>query len=391
MAARQPRRRKSPSQPVAVLTHLGKLSVARFMREYWQRRPLLLRGAFADFAPPVKRAGMFALAARDEVESRLVVHDRRGWSLRQGPIPRRCLPPLRQSRWTLLVQGLDLVDAGARELLSRFRFVPDARLDDLMASFATDGGGVGPHADNYDVFLLQVHGRRRWRISHQRDLRVLPGKPLRLLADFRPSHEWVVGPGDLLYLPPGVAHDGVALGECLTYSIGFRTPTFEELHDPWLTNFAEHTSLPGRYADPGLRPTRHPGVLPAAMVRNIHRALIAQRPSRTDTERFLLEYLSEPKPHVVFRPRRTGPAAFAREARRQGVRLDLRSRLLIGASAVGCNGEAYVANKALQPVLRALADRRMLYPAQLGRAPIAVMALLHEWHDAGWLQLGVAP
>jgi 50S ribosomal protein L16 3-hydroxylase len=382
----QPRRRAA-----ATLTRLGKMSVARFLREYWQRRPLLIRGAFADFALPVDRVGLFALAARDDVESRLVAHNRGGWSLRQGPFHRRALPPLQQSRWTLLVQGLDLVNDDARELLSRFRFVPDARLDDLMASFATDGGGVGPHVDNYDVFLLQAHGRRRWRISRQRDQRLQPGKPLRLLAEFRPSREWVVEPGDLLYLPPGIAHDGVALGECLTYSIGFRTPTYAELHDPWLAHFAERATLPGRYADVGLRPSRHPGALPASMVRRIHRALSARQPRYADTERFLLEYLSEPKLHVVFGARRTSPAAFARAAGRRGVRFDLRSRLLIGRRAIGCNGEAYEVAAPLLPLLRALADHRALSAAQITRASAPLMALLHEWHDAGWLQLGAAP
>ncbi len=374
----------------AILTKLGGISVNRFMREYWQRRPVLIRAAFPDFAPPVSRQRLFELAARADVESRLIVRRGASWSLRHGPIPRRSLPPLAQSRWTLLVQGLDQADAGAHELLARFRFVPDARLDDLMASFATDGGGVPAHVDNYDVFLLQAHGRRRWRISRQRDQRLQPGMPLKLLADFRPSREWLLEPGDMLYLPPGVAHEGVAVGECITYSIGFRTPTWQELHDPWLARFAEHTRLGGRYADPDQRVTAHPGELPAAMVRQAHAALSRARPARAHTERFLLEHLSEPKPDVVFqRPKHSpSPGTFARAVRRRGVILDVRSRMLYGGPGIALNGELFEVAAGLRPALRRLADRRRLDGDSIARAPASLAPLLRDWLLAGWLHFG---
>jgi len=165
------------------------------------------------------------------------------WQLQPGPLHR--LPSPRRAGWTVLVQGVDLADDGAHALLQRFRFVPDARLDDLMISYATDGGGVGPHVDSYDVFLLQAHGRRRWRISRQRDLRTVEGAPLQLLADFRPTDEVVLEPGDMLYLPPGVAHEGTAVGECITYSIGFRAPTHQELLEPFHFDFSARVQLSG--------------------------------------------------------------------------------------------------------------------------------------------------
>lgn len=373
-----------------ILARLGEIGVRRFMREYWQRRPVLIRAAFPDFAPPVGRRRMFELAASADVESRLIVRHGARWSLRHGPIPRRSLPPLAQARWTLLVQGLDQADAGAHELLARFRFVPEARLDDLMASFATDGGGVPAHVDNYDVFLLQTHGRRRWRISRQRDQRLQPGLPLRLLADFRPTREWVLEPGDMLYLPPGVAHEGVAVGECIGYSIGFRTPTWQELHDPWLARFAERSRLDGRYADPGQRVTAHPGEIPDAMVRQTHAALSRVRPTRAHTERFLLEHLSEPKASVVFqRPKHPpAPAMFVRAARRRGVILDARSRMLYGRLGVALNGELFEVAAGLRPPLHALADRRSLDGDSIARAPAALAPLLHDWLVAGWLHFG---
>ncbi len=373
-----------------ILARLGEIGVRRFMREYWQRRPVLIRAAFPDFAPPVGRRRMFELAASADVESRLIVRHGARWSLRHGPIPRRSLPPLAQARWTLLVQGLDQADAGAHELLARFRFVPDARLDDLMASFATDGGGVPAHVDNYDVFLLQAYGRRRWRISRQRDQRLQPGMPLKLLADFRPTREWVLEPGDMLYLPPGVAHEGVAVGECIGYSIGFRTPTWQELHDPWLARFAERSRLDGRYADPGQRVTAHPGEIPDAMVRQTHAALSRVRPTRAHTERFLLEHLSEPKASVVFQRPQHPPASamFVRAARRRGVILDARSRMLYGRLGVALNGELFEVAAGLRPVLHTLADRRSLDGDSIARAPAALAPLLHDWLVAGWLHFG---
>ena len=373
----------------AVLTHLGEISVGRFMREYWQRKPLLVREALRDVAPRIGRAQLFELAARPDVESRLVVQHGTRWSLREGPLARRALPPLRQRRWTLLVQGLELLDPGAHELLSRFRFVPDARLDDLMASYATDGGGVGPHVDNYDVFLLQAHGGRRWRISRQRNLQLQPGQPLKLLADFRPAREWLLEPGDMLYLPPGIAHEGVAEGECITYSIGFRAPTYQELLDPWFARFAGHTQHTGRYADPDQRPTAHPAALPARMVTRLHAALSHSRPTRADTERFLLEHLSEPKPQVVFdRPKRSPSfAAFGRTAHRRGVVLDRRSRMLTTRDAVALNGELFEVDRNLLPALRVLADRRTLDAGALACAPKRLTALLHDWLCAGWLHV----
>ncbi|HEY3518115.1 MAG TPA: cupin domain-containing protein, partial [Gammaproteobacteria bacterium] len=195
------------------------------MARHWQRRPLLVRGALPPVAAPLSRTELFALAARDDVESRLVRNTARGWSLAHGPFARSALPPVRQRGWTLLVQGVDLYHAAAHDLLRRFRFVPDARLDDLMISWASDGGGVGPHVDSYDVFLLQARGLRRWRIARRFDAALDERAPLKVLRRFSAEEEHVLEPGDLLYLPPNWAHEGVAVGgDCMTCSIGLRAP-----------------------------------------------------------------------------------------------------------------------------------------------------------------------
>ncbi len=182
---------------------LGGLAPERFMRRHWHKQPLLVRQAIPGLSPPLNRAGLFALAQSDEVESRLLVRSGAEWRLRHGPISRRALPPLSRPGWTLLLQGADLHVDAARALLDRFRFVPDARIDDLMISYASDGGGVGPHVDSYDVFLLQANGRRRWQLARRYDPSLRPGLPLAILRQFLPEQEWVLEPGDMLYLPPG--------------------------------------------------------------------------------------------------------------------------------------------------------------------------------------------
>lgn len=364
------------------------MTVARFMREYWQRRPVVIRNAFPGFAPPVSRDALFTLARRDDAESRLIACADGRWSLKHGPFTRP--PSTRRPRWTLLVQGVDLLDPDAHTLLGRFRFVPDARLDDLMVSYATDGGGVGPHVDSYDVFLLQAWGRRRWRISHQRDLALVPDAPLKLLADFRAEQEWILDPGDMLYLPPGVAHDGTAIGECLTYSIGFRAPTYQELLEPWLADFADHAQVEGRYGDRGLAAARRPAALPGGMVKRIHGALRRKLPTQRDTQRFLLRYLTEPKAQIVFdRPSRImAPARFTQIAARRGVELARPTRMIYADGEVGINGECVRIPAGCREAVRALADQRALAPANAELVPAVGQALLHAWYSAGWLVSG---
>ncbi len=367
-----------------VLRRIGTLPVTRFMRETWQRRPLLIRNAIQGFAPPVDRTRLFELALHTDAEARLIWQNHGMWQLRPGPLDR--LPSPRRAGWTVLVQGVDLADDGAHALLQRFRFVPDARLDDLMISYATDGGGVGPHVDSYDVFLLQAHGRRRWRISRQRDLRTVEGAPLQLLADFRPTGEYVLDPGDMLYLPPGVAHEGTAVGECITYSIGFRAPMHQELLEPFLSDFSARHQLSGRYADRGQTVTRHPGALPAAMVERLHAALVQRRPRPADTVHFLLSHLSEPKAQVVFdrpsRPLRL--PVFADRVRRAGLVLDRRTRLLYRGRSIGINGEVLQADSSVSATLKRLSDQRALRPAALSDA---ALEQLYPWYCAGWLHL----
>jgi 50S ribosomal protein L16 3-hydroxylase len=369
-------------------TPLGGHAVAEFLRRHWQKRPLLARNALPEFAKAVRRETLFALAARDDLESRLVERQGRRWRVRHGPFDPSELARLPRSGWTLLVQGVENALPAARALLDRFAFIPYARLDDVMVSYAPAGGGVGPHFDDYDVFLLQGEGRRRWRVSRQRDLELVEGAPLKLLRRFRPQREWTLGPGDLLYLPPRHAHDGVAVGgDCITYSIGFRAPAAQELAIHFLEYLQDQLRLSGIYRDPGLKPQRRPGRIGDDFVRKAEGFLRGIRWSERDVKRFLGCHLTEPKAQVVFRRPRSplSRAAFAAGIGRRGVRLAAQTRMLYRGSTVFINGEA-VASGTATSLLTGLADRRSLPPrARMSRA---TGDLLYRWYRAGYILPG---
>ncbi|WP_111877139.1 cupin domain-containing protein [Paracidovorax anthurii] len=374
--------------PHAPLALLGGLTPAQFMRRHWQKKPLLVRQAIASFEPPVLRPELFALAAQEGVESRLVQQKKGAWSLRHGPFARRALPPLATPDWTLLVQGVDLHDDAVHALMQQFGFVPQARLDDLMISYASDGGGVGPHFDSYDVFLLQAHGRRRWRIGRQKDLTLKDGIPLKILDHFEPEQEFVLEPGDMLYLPPRYAHDGIAEGECMTYSIGFRSPSRTGLAQELLTRLADEPDDDGAgpahlYRDPSQGAVDWPGEVPAALVDFARDALARALAEPLAVERALGESLTEPKPNVWFEP---GDAADVA----QGVRLDRRTRMVYDARHVFINGESYLAAGRDATLMRRLADRRALSARDLSRASCDALELLASWCESGWVHAGAA-
>ncbi|HLS83869.1 MAG TPA: cupin domain-containing protein [Arenimonas sp.] len=253
------------------------MPVERFLRDYWQKRPLLIRNAFPGFVSPITPEDLAGLACEEAALSRIVVHHRRGdrWELRYGPFEEAMFPAMPRKDWTLLVQDVDKWDMDVRALLEEFRFLPAWRLDDIMVSFAAPGGSVGAHVDQYDVFLLQAHGHRRWQIDSRpgapRDFR--PDVELKLLREFEPGHDWVLAPGDMLYLPPDVPHHGVAEDACLTISVGMRAPSRAEL----LADLAEHLAAgladEDRYADPDLAPPADPFEIDAAALARVRAAL----------------------------------------------------------------------------------------------------------------------
>jgi len=374
------------NQPLPLL---GGLSAAQFMRRHWQKKPLLVRQAIPAMVPPIERAALFSLAEREEVESRLIRHGKAGWSLKHGPLARRALPPLKQPAWTLLVQGVDLHHEGVHELLQQFRFLPDARLDDLMISYASDTGGVGAHFDSYDVFLLQAQGRRRWSIGKQSDLRLQPGVPLKILENFEPEQTFVLEPGDMLYLPPRYAHDGVAVGDdCMTCSIGLRSSALGELGADLLARmaqaYAEDLEDAGpaelaRYRDPMQPAVDAPAQMPAALQGFARKAIEAALRDADAVDRALGESLTEPKANVWFGEGGEAPDAMQRVA------LDRRTRMLYDTRHIYINGESFRAGGSDATLMRRLADRRALDSRELARASEGALALLGEWCEAGWL------
>jgi 50S ribosomal protein L16 3-hydroxylase len=430
------------------------LTLRRFLQRHWQREPLLVRDAWRSLAGSgrtqadeddladlptdpqglITTRSLFALARDPDVESRLVLgpagvppasagaaarpsRPAGGWRLRHGPFNR--LPSRRQPGWSLLVQGVDLRLPAARALMDRFRFLPDARLDDLMVSFATDGGGVGPHVDSYDVFLLQVAGRRRWQISAPGAGALVPDAPLRLLADFKAEQTWVLEPGDMLYLPPGWGHEGTAVGDCITCSIGFRSPSRSELRQAffgYLADLPAAASRPAppnelnapdapndsrtepRYRDRIKAPVAHPAEIPDDMARTLAAWVRGYRPTAQMIDRFIGCYLTEPKPSVWFdRPghpededddSRGGSATVAPGT---SIVLDLKTRMLYRGRNFYINGEAVDVppkNRQAHRLLTVLADRRGLDADQTDQAfrDGWLGERLTEWLASGWLR-----
>ncbi len=363
------------------LTLLGGLSPERFMKTYWHKKPLLIRQAIPGFQAFLSRKDLVEMAAREDVESRLIVHGAKGWSLKHGPLARRSLPPFTQKKWTFLVQGVDLHDDRAHDLLQQFRFVPDARLDDLMISYATDGGGVGPHFDSYDVFLLQAHGKRRWRIGRQKDLSLQEGVPLKILDNFVPEEEFVLEPGDMLYLPPKWAHDGIAEGECMTWSIGFRSPNEAELAAELVSGLAqEAVDLLGEtmYRDPKQVAVTQPAAMPAQLQDFAAQAVrkLVNQPQWLQT--LLGEYMTQAKSGVWF----DGEGFDVS----QGVALDRRTRMMYDKRQIYINGDSFRVGGADGRLLRQLADQRQLGADKVAKLSPDAQAALQDWADNGWLK-----
>ena len=382
------------NQPLALLAGL---SPAQFMRRHWQKKPLLVRRAIPGLKPVLSRAELVALAAQPHVESRLVQQQASGWRMKQGPFGPRGLPALSRPGWTLLVQGVDLHHRGAHDLLQQFRFVPDARLDDLMISFATAGGGVGPHFDSYDVFLLQASGRRRWKISRQKDLSLQPAVPLKILQNFEATEEFVLEAGDMLYLPPRYAHDGLAEAcpgddgkpaDCMTYSIGFQAPERDELAGQLLQRLADFSDggqeggeLRRLYRDPSQSAVSTPAAVPASLIGFAQEAVAAALQDPLALACVLGEYMTEPKASIWF----DAPSRAWTPHNPVGLKLDSRSRMMYDSHHVFINGESYRAKGADARLMRQLADQRSLELADLRRASPQALDLLADWHASGWL------
>ena len=369
---------------------LGGMSAQEFMQEYWQRKPLLVRQAISPFNPPVVPDDLYELAGQEGVESRLIQADGKSWSMKRGPFTKRAIPARTTPNWTLLVQGVDLHAEAAHALLQQFSFVPQARLDDLMISFATDGGGVGPHFDSYDVFLLQAQGQRRWRIGAQENLELQEGVPLKILKNFEPEFDWVLEPGDMLYLPPRYAHDGIAVGDCMTYSIGFRVPNETELAQSVLEKVVEElyeedecASAPVLYQDAGQAAVSQSGRIPTELQSFAAQSVAKALEKRHVIEQALGEYLTELKSNVFFQDEDAqAPAGYEGS---NCVRLNKKTRMMYDAHFIYINGESYRCEGADATILQAIADGRQIDRAQFDALSEGAQEIFYDWQSQGWL------
>lgn len=367
---------------------LGGLTAQQFLKEYWQKKPLFVRGAFPEFNGLLSPNELAGLACMDEAESRLVQNKGDKWSLRRGPFSDEDFAELPKKSWTLLVQGVNQFLPEGTALMDRFDFIPRARLDDLMVSYAPQGGSVGPHFDPYDVFLIQGIGHRRWQISTQKDQRLLPGAPHRVLLDFQPEQEWVTEMGDLLYLPPQCGHYGLALDECMTYSVGFQAPYAQELANQFLMFLQDEIRLDGIYQDPDLRTQTHTAEISEHMVGKVSDILGAIRWDADSIGRFLGIYLTEPKVGVVFTPpkRPLTQEKFSQAAQKKGLSLALASNMLFHKNSFYLNGEKFPVTKEDRGALQRFADTRSLSADQLRSS---LENPLYQWYRAGYIILGM--
>jgi 50S ribosomal protein L16 3-hydroxylase len=378
----------------------GGISPKQFMKQHWHKEPLLVRGAIPAFAlstqdkqtlgSPISYEELVQFADQEDVESRLIQSN--PWRFDHGPFNKKSIPKIDKSNWTLLLQGMEAHHPAAAKILSWFRFIPDARLDDLMISVAGPGGGVGPHFDSYDVFLIQMSGRRRWRISEQKDLSLNPKLPLKILQNFKCEQEWVLEPGDMLYLPPHVAHDGIALDAgCQTWSVGFRSPSFKELLQEGLWRLAESLEdlpeLEKKFADPKQSATANAEQLPEELIKQLKEQLNALQLNQID--RFLpgiTAYLSEPKQQAFFDSPQNPltPKSFALKLTKTALIPNPQTRILSLGKQVFCNGDNVSKGQPAEvtSAWQALSATKCLITNQL---KIVAKTSLYEAYLAGWL------
>ncbi len=372
---------------------LGGITPKQFLAEYWQKKPLLIKQAISNFTGLLSPEELAGLACEDDVQSRIVQQKGEKWLLKNGPFDDADFSKLPKKDWTLLVQSVNHYLPEATALLQQFDFIPHARLDDLMVSYAPDGGGVGPHFDSYDVFLLQGQGKRLWRISEQTDLTLVDGAPLRILKNFYTAQEWLLEAGDMLYLPPQLAHWGIAVSngieDCMTYSIGFRAPKNQELASEFLGFMQdklaqEHLQLAGMYQDTNLALQNHPAEISNIMISKFSDNLKKIVWSDSDVAQFLGTYLSEPKTDVIFEVnKKMALATFSEKLAKMGIALDLKSQMLFFNDHFFMNGEGVIFKDASAETLKELADNRVFAPQAI--EDVHLLQQLYGWYIAGYL------
>jgi 50S ribosomal protein L16 3-hydroxylase len=367
---------------------LNNLTPAQFLAEYWQKKPLLIRQAIPHFKGLLSPNDLAGLACEDDVQARIIKQNKDKWTVKNSPFDEAVFSKLPKQDWTLLVQGVNHYLPEAADLLALFSFIPHARLDDLMVSYAPTGGGVGAHVDSYDVFLLQGSGKRNWKVSTQTDLNLVEGAPLKILKNFKTEQEWTLEAGDMLYLPPQIAHWGISESDdCMTYSIGFRAPKTQELQHEFLNFLQDNLHVEGLYQDADLTLQHHAAEISDAMIAKVDAALRGIVWNKDNVADFLGKYLTEPKLDVVFEPnRKISKAEFIKQLGKKTLHLSLKSQLLFAENNFFLNGEKLAVPAEIVAIMKAFADKKHLKIDALGANIHAVAGdALFEAYLAGFV------
>ncbi len=370
---------------------LGGISAKHFMQNYWQKKPLLIKSCIGNYKPSLSKNQLFNLAMRDDITARLISHEanKNIWQVKTSPL--KHIPKDTKKPWTILVSNVNDYFDDINQFLQQFSFIPYARLDDVMVSYATDGGGVGAHFDSYDVFLFQAKGQRKWQISNQEDLTLIEDAPLKLLKNFLPQQEFILEEGDMLYLPPQYAHNGIAIGECMTYSVGFRAPILKDLIFEYfmdliaeLENYDLPTSI---YADPQQNATTKSGLIPsnlAMFLQNSLNELILPNASS-----MLGCYLTRANSDILPLDKNM-LISFDKFKQLKILSLALASKALYDDEYFYINGEKSYCKKQDIELLQELADKRCLNLASNNsgiKNNLDLMQELYEWYEMGWISI----
>ncbi len=373
-------------------THiLGKTSVNDFLKNYWQKKPLLIKNAIPNFVSPITESDLFIIAQNEEAVSRLIEHKQGIWQVKYGPFKKSDLPKKTNIPWTILVQNINHYFPFAESFLNLFKFIPYARLDDLMISYATKKGSVGPHFDSYDVFLFQAQGTREWKISDQKKFTLDKQSSIKIITNFKSKNSWVLKPGDMLYLPPNIGHWGISQSDdCVTYSIGFRAPGTFEIQSKFLDFIQDHliTNENEIYKDPNLTPQKNPAEISSNMTKEMRNIVDRLRWDKSSINHFIGQLLSEPIENSIFETRKPlSLKAFEKSIVHKTLRLNSKTRMLFIKNNFYINGEFIKIDKKYTSFLKQLAnDREISLESTLNKRDLNALGIvLLPLYEAGFI------
>ena len=373
-------------------THiLGKTSVNDFLKNYWQKKPLLIKNAIPNFVSPITESDLFIIAQNEEAVSRLIEHKQGIWQVKYGPFKKSDLPKKTNIPWTILVQNINHYIPFAESFLNLFKFIPYARLGDLMISYATKKGSVGPHFDSYDVFLFQAQGAREWKISDQKKFTLDKQSSIKIITNFKSKNSWVLKPGDMLYLPPNIGHWGISQSDdCLTYSIGFRAPGTFEIQSKFLDFIQDHliTNINEIYKDPNLTPQKNPAEISSNMTKAMRNIVDRLRWDKSSINHFIGQLLSEPIENSIFETRKPlSLKAFEKSIVHKTLRLNSKTRMLFIKNNFYINGEFIKIDKKYTSFLKQLAnDREISLESTLNKRDLNALGIvLLPLYEAGFI------